>query len=216
MTNVMDISVSLQKGMPIWPESHGFRLVRTMSIADGDDANVSLLTCDVHAGTHVDAPYYFLEDGATVEQISLDALIGKAYVVSLDHVAAISAGDLDNLALPAGAKRLLLHTRNSQLWTQPGNDFHKSFVALDPDAAQWIVNRGIQLIGIDYLSIQSYGVGPEVHQILLEAGVVILEGLDLRGVEAGEYELICLPLKIAVAEGAPARVVLRQTQGARE
>jgi len=215
MTDVIDISVSLRNGMPVWPDSRGFRVDRTMSIADGDEANVSLLTCDVHAGTHVDAPHHFLEDGATVDQLSLDALIGPAYVASLDLVAAISASDLDELALPVGAKRLLLHTRNSQSWGQARTEFPESCVALDADAAQWIVGRGIRLVGIDGLSIQRYGDDPEVHRILLAAGVVVVEGLDLRGVEEGVYELICLPLKIAGAEGAPARVVLRWT-GARE
>jgi arylformamidase len=130
-------------------------------------------------------------------------------VVHLPDADAITADVLDALALPAETRRVLFRTRNSALWAQEDRGFYEDFVALTADAAEWVVARGIQLIGVDYLSVQRYADGPETHQILLGAGVVLVEGLDLSGVAAGDYELICLPLKLVDAEGAPARAILR-------
>jgi arylformamidase len=195
--------------MPVWPDSTGFRLLRTQSLENGDPSNVSRLDCDVHTGTHIDAPRHFLKNGATVEQLPLDTLIGPAIVAYLPNVTEIAASDMAALSLPDGTKRLLLKTSNSALWAKQ-QGFDTGFVGLTADAAKWIVERGISLVGVDYLSVQKYGDGPETHLILLGAEVVILEGIDLSGAEAGQYELICLPLKITGAEGAPARAVLRQ------
>jgi arylformamidase len=161
-------------------------------------------------GTHVDAPFHFISGGDPVEAMPLDVLMGPAVVTYLPEVAAVTATDLEALDLPAGVQRLLLRTRNSKLWTTGVEEFQPDFVALTVDAAQWVVQRGIRLLGVDYLSVQRFDDGPEVHQILLEARVVIVEGLNLAGVEPGEYELICLPLKLTGAEGAPARAVLRK------
>jgi arylformamidase len=158
----------------------------------------------------VDAPLHFISGGDTVEAMSLDALIGPAVLAYLPQVAAVTAADLEALGLPANVERLLLRTPNSELWSTAGQDFQPNFVALTIDAAEWLVQRHIRLIGVDYLSVQRFGDGPQVHQILLEAGAVIVEGLNLAGVQPGVYELMCLPLKLAGAEGAPARAVLRK------
>ena len=204
--NFIDVSVTLHSGVPVWPGTPEFSLKWHKRIKDGDECNNGFLETDLHVGTHIDAPFHFVEGGKTVEQLSLETLIGPAYVVSFDCEQVISAKDLDSLVIPRRTKRLILKTRNSLLWSKP--KFEENFVALTDDAAEWIVKKGIALVGIDYLSIQKYRDKSNVHNILLEAGIVVVEGLDLRKVEPGEYELICLPLKILGADGAPARVVL--------
>jgi arylformamidase len=209
MTDVIDISIPLANGMPSWPGDVPFEHAFTERIADGSDANVSRIATSVHIGTHVDAPLHFVDGGGAVEGLGLDVLIGPARVADLPGIPTITAEDLAALAIPPGTRRLLLHTDNSALWDDMDAGFQEEFVALKPDAAQWVVEHGIELLGVDYLSVQHYQDGPETHQILLGAGVVIIEGLDLRAVSPGRYELICLPLKLAGAEGAPARAVLR-------
>lgn len=209
MDEIIDISVPLTKEMPIWPGSSGPRLIRMKTLEDGDASTASRLECDVHSGTHVDAPMHFLEKGNGVEALSLDGLIGPAYVADLAEMPFVNADSLDSLGLPRGTERLLLRTRNSKLWASGVCEFTPDYVALTPDAAQWIVDQGIRLIGIDYLSVQRFEDGPLTHQILLKAKVIILEGLSLVAVSSGTYELICLPIFLVGAEGAPARAVLR-------
>jgi arylformamidase len=195
--------------MPTWPNSVGLRLTRTMSLEDGGTANVSRLDCDVHMGTHVDAPWHFLRDGLTVDQMSLDVLIGPAMVAYLPAAGAVTPAELADLHLPSGTKRLLLRTRNSELWAAGVTEFKKDYVALTVDAARWVANRGIRLVGVDYLSVQRYEDDPLTHQILMKAGVFVVEGLNLAGVEPGSYELICLPIRLVGADAAPVRAVLR-------
>lgn len=210
MSQIIDISVSLHSNMPIWPNSVGIRLTQTMSIEHNDPCNNSGLTCDVHIGTHIDAPLHFIKDGNSVEKISLDTLIGQAFVAYIPQVDIITAEILSSLTLPSGTERLLLRTENSVLWEKGITEFSSGFVALNIEAAKWIVEHGIRLIGIDYLSIQSYNGNPQTHKILLGAGVIIVEGLNLTNVESGKYEFICLPLKLVGSDGAPARAVLRK------
>lgn len=176
----------------------------------GHKENVSRLDCDVHTGTHVDAPRHVFRDGKSVEQLPLDTLMGPAFVAYLPNAASITARDLARLGLPPRVKRLLLRTSNSNLWARGSRGFCTKYVALTPAASQWVVDQGIQLVGIDYLSIQRFGGSPMTHRVLLKAGVIILEGLNLAKVRPGMYELICLPLKLVDAEGAPARAVLRR------
>lgn len=213
MRDIIDISVPLHADMPIWPGSHGFARNWTQRLETGDDANVSRLDCDVHVGTHVDAPLHFVDGAAAVDELDLEALVGLATVAFFPEAAAVSADALEALDLAKGTDRLLLRTRNSALWAAGVTEFRPDFVALTADAAQWIVERGIRLIGVDYLSVQRFQDGPEVHHTLLGAGIVVVEGLDLSTVEQGEYELMCLPLKLVGAEGAPARAVLRALAG---
>ncbi|UCG14840.1 MAG: cyclase family protein [Deltaproteobacteria bacterium] len=206
----IDISLTLSPDIPIWPGSVGFRLTPTKRLEAGDTENVSRLDCDVHIGTHVDAPRHFLTNGATVEQLPLDVLIGQAFVGCVPEDDLVTRGKLAGLDIPNNANRLLLRTRNSHFWERGVSRFRKDYVALTAEAAHWVVERGIRLIGVDYLSVQCWQDPPRTHEVLLEAGVVILEGLNLAGVEEGTYDLICLPLKIAGAEGSPARAVLRR------
>ena len=162
----------------------------------------------MHTGTHVDAPWHFLENGSTVEQLPIDVLIGQAIVAYLPGVSAVTASDLADLVLPPSKKRLLLRTSNSELWAKGVPEFRKDYVALTADAARWVVDQGVRLIGVDYLSVQRYDDSSITHQILLGANVIILEGLNLTDVQPGPYELVCLPLKLVGSDGAPARAVL--------
>jgi len=208
MKKTIDISVSLNADMPIWPGSAGIQITRQKSIDHGDEVNNSILNCDVHVGTHIDAPLHFLPDGKSVDQLELDALMGPAYVIYLPDVDAISKKVLEDLNIPDSIQRILFRTRNSELWKENPHKFVETYVGLTPDAAQWLVDNRIRLVGIDYLSIQCYDSDPDTHKILLNSGVVIVEGLNLAGVSSGFYEFICLPIKLTGSEGAPARAVL--------
>lgn len=208
MSKIIDISVGLHPEMPVWPGSDKFSLERIMRLEEGDEANVSQMNTEVHIGTHVDAPWHFVANGKTVEELSLDVLMGKAVVAEIAEVDSVTAKDLEALDLPPDTQRLLLHTRNSQLWENKVTEFQKDFVALTSDAAQWIVDRGIPLIGVDYLSVQRFYDSPLTHEILLGAETIVIEGLNLHGVKSGQYHLTCLPLKLIGAEGSPARAVL--------
>lgn len=210
LTNIIDISLLIQSEMPIWPGSVGFRIMPSMRIVAGDNANVSRFESDLHVGTHIDAPWHFLDGGHTVEKLSLESLVGLSTVAYLPEAKTITPNVLSRLSLSSSCRRLLLRTKNSDLWASGVTEFRKDYVALTADGARWVVNRGIHLIGVDYLSVQRYSDNPITHQILLRAGIVILEGLNLAGVVPGVYELICLPLRIAKAEAAPARAVLRR------
>jgi arylformamidase len=203
---IFDVSVPIRDGMLHYAGNPPVHVTRVQSISPGDpnSANVSELDMGAHSGTHVDAADHFLEGGAGAEALPLEALIGPAEVV--DAGAATDALDLATLRSlelpPRGTERILFKTRNSQLWNQ--DEFTRDFVRLDGKAAAYLVERGARLLGIDYLSIGD----AEAHRVLLGAGVVCVEGLDLRGIEPGSYELVCLPLKLVGSDGAPARAVL--------
>ena len=209
MEKIIDITVPLTTEMPVWPGSKGIKITPTMQMDEGDSYNASRLDCDLHTGTHVDAPRHFLQNGTTVEHLPLDVLVGPSYVAHLPDAAHITPRNLTDLNLPSGIERLLLRTRNSELWAAKTIEFRKDFTALTHEAAQWIVDKGIKLIGVDYLSVQRFSDDSTTHQILLGADTVVLEGLNLFNVKAGFYELICLPLRIVGTEAAPARAILR-------
>jgi len=207
---IIDITVPLTTEMPIWPGCKGIRITPTMRLEEGDSSNVSRLDFNLHTGTHVDAPRHFLQNGTTVEQLPLDVLVGPSFVAHLPDATDVTPRNLTDLNLPSGIERLLLRTRNSELWAAKTIEFREDFVALTHEAAQWIVDKGISLIGVDYLSVQRYGDDSRTHQILLTADTVVLEGLNLSSVKTGFYELICLPMKLVGVEAAPARAILRQ------
>ena len=206
---IYDVTLPIDPGMVIWPGDGGVRLVPIRRMADGDDLNLSKLALGVHTGTHVDAPYHFVADGTTIEQLPLEVLVGPTVVVHLPDVTTITAADLEAPYLPPETQRVLFKTRNSSLWAQGETAFQTGFVALTLDAARWIVERPIRLVGVDYLSVDGFGSqGHPVHRTLLGAGVVAIEGLNLSRVEPGVYDMYCLPLKLVGADGAPARVIL--------
>jgi arylformamidase len=204
---VHDISLRIEPGLPIWPTSSGFRLRQAMSLAAGDPANVTELDMDVHTGTHVESGLHFLPGGEALDQVPLERFVGPAVVVKIEGDR-VTAAALDSLAVPSGTTRLLVKTANSARWAAGWGAFDPVYVALTPDAAQWIVERGVQLVGIDHLSVQQFDDNGETHRILLRAGVVILEGLNLTGVGPGAYTLVAAPISLAGTEAAPARALL--------
>jgi arylformamidase len=201
----------LNTSTPTWPGSPGYASHNHLSLAAGDIANATLIGMDAHCGTHVDAPRHFVLEGATIDEVGLSALVGPAIVADVSGSGdAIDAATLDGCDIPDGSERLLLRTGNSARAGIEHGPFQPDYAALTPDAAQWVVDRGIRLIGIDYLSIQRYADPPDVHETLLQAGVLILEGLDLRAVAPGPWTLVCLPLRVTGVEAAPARAVLME------
>lgn len=208
MKEIIDISVGLEKNMSAWPGSAGFNIYSTSKLNPGVCSNNSKIECDVHIGTHIDAPWHFLEEGLTVEKLSLNKMIGDVYVVDLRNVDAIDRIILSSQHYPDNLNKLLIKTDNSELWRKKEIKFQKDYVALTKDGAQWIVDNNIELVGIDYLSIQRFDDPFTTHEILLKHETIILEGICLSNVESGCYELLCLPMKLVGADGAPARAVL--------
>ncbi len=193
--------------MPTYEGEPGPKLDYRSQLSEGDPFTVSTLSLGSHTGTHVDAPSHFLDGAPTVDSLPLEALVGPAYVAEFGGDTHITAADLDSMAIPSDCRRVLFKTRNGRFWDD--DEFHTDFIALAPDAARKLADRGTRLVGIDYLSIEKIDAGPhEVHETLLAGGIVILEGLDLRRVAAGGYFLICAPLNVVGAEGAPARAFL--------
>jgi arylformamidase len=206
---IYDISLAITADMLVWPNEPAVELEQVSSMEAGAQANVSRLAIGVHCGTHVDAPHHFLNDHRTVESLPLDILTGPAQVVQIpEQTDVVSAEVLERASIPSGTLRLLLRTRNSHLWEGVRRAFAPDFVAINASGAEWIVEHGIRLIGIDYLSIAPYGQSEPAHQALLKPGVIILEGVDLSAVPPGGYELVCLPLKLVGSDGAPARAIL--------
>jgi len=206
---IYDITNSIRSQMPVYEGDPSVEIAAWSSMSKGDSANVSFLHLGAHTGTHVDAPAHFIKDAARIDSLSLDILIGPARVVRVPDEATeidrdfLAGCDLDRV------ERILFHTRNSGFWKE---GFRKDFTHLLPEAAEYLIENGVKLVGTDYLSIEKFHSGHHrTHIALLSNSVVILEGLNLGEVPAGDYELICLPMKIAegAGDGAPARVVLR-------
>ena len=209
---IYDVSLPISAATPIYSGDPGIEIKPWKALADGDVANVSLIDFGLHSGTHVDAPAHFIEGGAKVDALPLQSLVGEAEVVEVaDHIKVIDE-DFIVANCNRGSQRILFKTRNSGFWNNPEEGFRVDYTYVDPSAARQLVNSGVKLVGIDYLSIERFAPEEyETHHILLSHNIVILEGLDLRKVPAGLYELICLPLKIAggSGDGAPARTILR-------
>ena len=201
-----DITVPLSADLPVYPGDPQFALDPALRLAHGDCANVSRITLCTHSGTHLDPPRHFSDRGMTVDQVPPERLIGKALVVEITGVAEIGRKDLERLRIK-GVERLLLKTDNSELWKTHG--FVHDYAALSVDGARFLLEAGVKLVGIDYLSVESVEGDGEIHRLLLDNGVLILEGITLADVTPGEYELICLPLKIKDGDGAPVRALLR-------
>ena len=208
MSRFIDVTVPLSAEVPTFPGDPRFQMEFSHRIADGKPYNVAKVTMGVHSGTHVDAPFHFLADGATVEALPLEILMGKVRVVQVSARDRIDVPELQSLDL-SDEIRVLFKTRMSGQLRTP--QFQEDFVYLTPAAAAHLVQAGIKLVGIDYLSVEKFQSQDfAAHHALLEAGVVIVEGLDLSEVDPGEYDMACLPLRIVGADGSPARVVLRK------
>lgn len=206
---VIDISVPLSKLLPVWPNGYGFQKSQLHTITHDFDANVSRVDYDVHCGTHIDAPFHFVADGRLIEDIPLDLFFGDCWVADFTNVSVITKQDLQKKGLPPNIVRILLKTSNSskKWFEQP---FDEGFIAINNDAAQYLVERGILLVGIDGPSIQRFQDPKDTHVTLLKNEIVILEGLYLNQASEGYYELICPPIKILNCEAMSARAVLRE------
>lgn len=208
MTRIYDISVPIRTGGLVYPGNPAITITLQQAVSRGAGANVSELDFGSHTGTHVDAPRHFFDEGIGVDQIPLDVLMGPALVLEFgDDIRAVGREHLEGHDL-TGVERLLLRTRNSGYLTQDPV-FHQDYTYLAPDGAEYLVSKGIRLVGVDYLSVEQFHSGHHrTHLTLLGANVVIVEGLDLRGIGTGTYQLYCLPLRIEGCDGAPARAVL--------
>jgi arylformamidase len=205
---LFDITVPISPDMPVWPGDSGVTITQIRSINSGDNANISHLALGAHTGTHVDAPVHFIKEGVTLDQIPLEHFVGEVQVLETLNVDLITDQVLENLDTPIDSKKVLFKTRNSAYWVKGETSFKENFVALSPNGARYLLDKEIELVGIDYLSIAPYQQSVPTHQLLLKAGVIILEGVDLSAVKPGRYILFCLPLKLVGVDGAPARVVL--------
>ena len=206
---LIDVTVPLDANLPVYPGNTPFSVEPIKRIANGDSSNVSSLHLSAHAGTHVDAPRHFFDDREGVETLPLELLFGRARVVELSSKAAIGPEDLADFDLSEDL-RVLIKTRNSQLWGTA--EFQANYVGVSEAGARHLVEQGVKVLGVDYLSVEEFKKpGAPAHHVLLGGGTIVIEGLNLRDVEPGLYEMFCLPLRIVGADGAPARVVLRRS-----
>ncbi|NPV77914.1 MAG: cyclase family protein [Anaerolineae bacterium] len=209
MKRIYDITLTVTPDIPVWPGDPTVLLERFSKIEGGADANISRITMGVHTGTHLDAPYHFIQGGRGVDELPLAVLMGPTTVLRIpDSVDLITQDVLEAASIPDGVTRLLFRTRNSKYWMRKVPTFHKNFVAISPDGAEALVKMGVRLVGVDYLSVAPYRDPVLTHRILLGAGVIALEGLNLSEVPPGDYELTALPIKLGGCDGAPVRAVL--------
>jgi arylformamidase len=206
---LIDVSVPLDANLPTYPGNTPYSLEAIKRISRGDSSNVSTLHLSAHGGTHVDAPRHFFAEASGSEALPLDMLCGRARVIELTTREGITAADLATSDL-SDEVRVLIKTHNSRLWGSP--DFRKDFIGVTESGAKYLLEQGIKVVGVDCLSVEEFKTpGAPVHHVLLGGGAIVIEGLNLRDVEAGIYEMLCLPLPVVGSDGAPARVVLRRS-----
>lgn len=206
---LIDVSVPLDGQLPTYPGNTPFTLEPTKRIERGDSSNVSSIRMSVHTGTHVDAPRHFYDDGPGTDALPLEMLIGRARVIEISSRKGIGPDELSTVDLSEDV-RVLIKTPNSRWWGQ--SEFHPDYAGITEAGAKHLVDRGIKVLGVDYLSVEEFKKpGAPAHHVLLGGGTIVIEGLNLRDVDPGMYEMFCLPLRIVGADGAPARVVLRRS-----
>ena len=208
---IYDVTVAISESIPIYEGDPQVEIESVKRIARGDNANVSNLCLGAHTGTHVDAPNHFIDGTRRVEDLDLDKLVGRCRVIEIDS--SVDAIEVSHLSGIEGAERVVFKTRNSAFWNEPEKGFRSDFTYISPAAARLLAEAGVKLVGIDYLSVEKFGSTDfATHTTLLEKEIVILEGVDLREVPAGDYEIVCLPLKYAggTGDGSPARTILRK------
>ena len=206
---LIDVSVLLDGKLPTYPGNTPFTIEPIKRIANGGSSNVSSLHLSAHSGTHVDAPRHFFDAGPATESLPLELLVGRARVIEITSRKSITAEDLAAFNLSEDV-RLLIKTPNSRLWGSP--EFHADYVGVTESAAKYLVEHGVKVVGVDYLSVEAFRApGAPAHHALLGAGAIVIEGLNLRDIDPGVYEMYCLPLAIVGCDGAPARVVLRRS-----
>jgi arylformamidase len=206
---LIDVSVPLDANLPTYPGNTPFSLEAIKRISRGDSSNVSTLHMSAHAGTHVDAPRHFFDEAPGTEVLPLEMLIGRARVIEVTSRKGVTAEALAATDLSEDV-RVLIKTYNSRLWGNPV--FHADFIGVTESGAKHLVEHGVKVVGVDYLSVEEFKKpGAPAHHVLLGGGTIVIEGLNLRDVEPGVYEMFCLPLCIVGSDGAPARVVLRRS-----
>lgn len=207
----IDISVTIRSGMVHWPGDPAVHITRTKNIDKGDKDNVSFIKMGSHTGTHMDAPLHFIKKQKGLDEVPLDAVIGPVRVLEIKDKHSIGVKELKSYSIKSG-ERIIFKTKNSSYWKR--SVFRKDFVYIPSEAAAYLVSSGVRTVGVDYLSAGGYHKdGAQTHKILLKAGIWIIEGLNLSAVKPGDYNLICLPLKIFNSDGAPARAIIRQCLG---
>jgi arylformamidase len=206
---LIDVSVPLDANLPTYPGNTPFSLEATKRISDGDSSNVSAVHMSAHTGTHVDAPRHFFDNATGADALPLEMLLGRTRVIEVTSRKAIGPDELSATNLSEDV-RVLIKTHNSRLWGSP--EFRQDYVGLTEAGARHLIDHGIKVVGVDYLSVEEFRKpGAPAHHVLLGGGTIVIEGLNLRDVEPGVYEMYCLPLRIVGSDGAPARVVLRQS-----
>jgi arylformamidase len=204
---IYDISVTLEPEMPTWPGTHKMEIIARKRMKNGDPSNASTLYLSAHQGTHMDAPFHYWDEGYGIDELPVELLIGPARVFELSEVNTIGEEELKPLDL-SGVSRALFKTKSSSFWTEKA--FRRDYVSFTPTGAAYVASTGVKLVGIDYLSVAGGSdEQPLTHNAFARKGIVILEGLDLSRVTPGDYELICLPIKVKGCDGAPARALLR-------
>jgi arylformamidase len=211
-TGWIDVSVTVRHGMPHWPDNPPIVLERVMDLGRGDACNVSYLAMGVHTGTHMDGPVHFIHGAGGLDEMPLTATMGEARVIEIEHPREVTADEISQHRLQEG-ERVLFRTSNSARCWRSGS-FVEDFVGISEQAAMHLAETKVRTVGIDYLSVGGYrSDGARIHKILLQAGIWIIEGLDLSPVTGGRYEMICLPVKLHGSDGAPARAILRPIAG---
>lgn len=205
---MIDISLAITPDLVKWPDSFGFDTEPMLQIGGETEANVTKIEMDVHFGTHVDAPLHFLADGENMSTMPLDKLVGRCYVLDCDTATVIS--EVEAKRVPEGAHKVLFKTTNSALWSDLTHAFEENFVGIDAKGASALAKMNLDLVGVDYLSIQGFREHCDTHRNLLKDKIVLLEGIDLREVKQGWYDLFCLPLKLQNIEAAPCRAILKE------
>lgn len=211
MRKIFDISLPVHPDMVVWPGDPRVEMRRLSKIEEGDSCNVTHLSTTVHAGTHVDAPYHFLREGTTIETLPLEILVGPAQVVRIpDQFDVIDRRAVMEAGINKGVIRVLFKTRNVNIRMSGSTEFDRNFVAVAADGAEALLELGVKLVGVDYLSVAPFNNSRLPHEILLGEKVILLEGIVLDEVEPGLYTLCCLPIKLVGSDGAPARTILIQ------
>jgi arylformamidase len=205
---LIDVTVPLDANLPTYPGNTPFTLDAVKRIALGGSSNVSTLHMSAHTGTHVDAPRHFFDDGPGADALPLEMMLGRTRVIEISSRSGIGAEELAALDLSDDV-RILFKTSNSRLWGSP--QFQERYVGVTASGAEYLIAHGIKVVGVDYLSVEEFKKpGAPAHHVLLGGGAIVIEGLNLRDVEPGIYDMLCLPLRVVGADGAPARVLLRR------
>ena len=208
-TGWFDVSVTVRTGLPVWPGNPFVDLTPVQSFPQGDEVTISKLSLGAHTGTHMDAPLHFIRAGKTIDEVPLEIGLGRARVIEIENREVITPEELERHATQAG-ERLLFKTYNSARDLFAKDDFTEDYVYISTEAGAYLADKGVMLVGVDYVSVGGYQKNaPEVHRALLGGGVWIVEGLELSQISPGEYDLLCLPLKLRGLEASPVRALLR-------